>query len=29
MDEIEVLVHGDIKRAMYRMARKVESILNE
>jgi cell division protein FtsB len=29
MDEIEVLVYGDIKRAMYRMARKVESILNE
>ena len=29
MDEIEILVHGDIKRAMYRMARKVESILNE
>jgi AAA15 family ATPase/GTPase len=29
MDEIEALVHGDIKRAMYRMARKVESILNE
>jgi len=29
MDEIEMLAHGDIKRAMYRMARKVESILNE
>jgi hypothetical protein len=29
MDEMEALVHGDIKRAMYRMARKVESILNE
>ena len=29
MDEIETLVHGDIKRAMYRMARKVEGILNE